>query len=640
VDNGGDAFKNAIINALTLKQWEKQFASGDKPEKIPPADRIARDIAEEYGHQLVWNNEAHSWMRYQADASGVWSVETDAYIEHMVGGILDSKGITGYGSYSYITNIVKHLGRLLFVRTWKEASPKEFLPFDNGVLQLATGKLLPHSPGYRFTWSLPRQHNPLATDWNTIDRWLNEATGNKPQLKKILLCWLNACLKGRSDLQMFLHLTGPGGTGKGTFTRLTTALIGERNTHSSTLTDWNTNRFESANGYMKRLINFPDEDKYTGNLGNFKRLTGGDDLRGENKGQKAFQYRYDGMVMIASNYPIFASDTSSGMHRRTLVVPFHNQVLKGLRRNLEEEFRAELDALTNYVLSIPDAEVTATIRQLDEESTEVTRETWEYRMRVDSIAAWLNEMVIHDAESSEAIGDDKDNISTLFGSYYQFTAKTGGRPKGIKEFSPNLLELCRNILGWTDVDKLKTRVGRFMKGLRLRRRGEDDSVPCPIEALYEGESVTDVSRHVTASVTAEVLTVQGCDGCDGSLDFLEEAKETTSELKIVPSEDEIHPSQDLSPVTANAGQGFSHHTQESRPGAVTDATHHELPQIAPKPGTPVRVHCQGSKRDRKTGVVCRQIDAGMVQVRLSDTSLPVEMQVWDCMISWLEVLKE
>lgn len=616
----------------------------DKPKskKNPPADAIAREIAQEYEQQLAWNNETHTWMRYEADAPGVWSTESDAYVEHRVGVILDNKGVVGYGSYSYITNIVKHLGRLLFKRSWTEASPKEFLPFENGVLELATGQLLPHSPDYRFTWSLPRQHNPLAADWDTINRWMDEATGNKPQLKKILLCWLNACLKGRSDLQIFLHLTGPGGTGKGTFTRLTTALIGERNIHSSTLTDWNTNRFESANGYMKRLISFPDEDKYAGNLGNFKRLTGGDNLRGENKGQKAFQYQYDGMVMVASNYPIFASDTSSGMARRTLVVPFRNQVPKALRRDLDKEFLAELDALTNYVLTIPDNEVTATLRQLDDESTEVTRETWEYRMRVDSIAAWLNEMVIHDLESCEAIGDDKDDTTALFGSYYQFTVKSGGRPKGIKEFSPNLLELCQNILGWTNVEKVKTRTGRFIKGLRLRHPGQDDGISHPIEALYEANAVTDASRHVTASVTdsvtAEVLTVQGCDGCDGSIQLLEKIQEAPTELVTASIKDEIYPSHPSPSITLNQDEASSRHTQESHPDVVTDTTRHASPKTPPKPGMPVRIHCKGSKRDGKTGVVCQALDINTVRVRLDDASLPIELRLLDCPISWLQFL--
>jgi putative DNA primase/helicase len=57
---------------------------------------------------------------------------------------------------------------------------------------------------------------------------------------------------------------------------------------------------------------------------------------------------------------------------------------------MEEEFKPELDALVNYVLSIPDSHVTAVLRGFTD-VPECTLEFWENRMRVDSIASWLND---------------------------------------------------------------------------------------------------------------------------------------------------------------------------------------------------------------------------------------------------------
>ncbi|CAA9363836.1 hypothetical protein AVDCRST_MAG94-3560 [uncultured Leptolyngbya sp.] len=357
---------------------------------------------------------------------------------------------------------------------------------------------------------------------------MDEATGGKPALKQILLCWLNAVLKGRCDLQRFLHLTGPGGSGKGTFMRLAIALIGADNNHSSTLEDWNGNRYETANAHGKRLVSFPDEDKYTRGLSKFKSLTGGDHLRAEEKHKKAFQFVYDGMTMLASNFPIFAADTSSGMARRCLMVPFAAQVLKSKRRNLDAEFERELGALTNYVLGISDEEVTHTLLQINDESADVTEQTWDYRMRTDSIAAWVNENVIHDPKAETGVGCDRDNISTLFGNYWQYCQATGSKPKGLREFTPSLLELCNHTLGWGDVIKRKTMTGRFITGLKLRSEWDKD-VPNPIESLSveveSDQTMTDSTRHNDGwHDESEPLQDISYDGYDGSNLLFKESK--------------------------------------------------------------------------------------------------------------------
>ena len=520
-----------ISRALLIKQNESSKESlfnSDKTAKKPPADLVGKELAEDYQSVLAFNNETSSWMRYGADYPGVWSPETDDLINSLIDQTLEARGLCGYGSSAYINNVVQSMKRRLLVRKWLEVSPKELLPYQNGVLEVSTGKLLDHAPGYRFTWALPRIYNPLALDWEPINQWMEQATGNNPAIKKILLCWLNALLKGRSDLQTFLHLTGPGGTGKGTFMRLCVALIGEVNNHSSCLNDWNTNRFESANAYRKRLVTFPDEDKYSGGLGRFKSLTGGDHLRGEEKGKRAFQYVFDGMVMMASNYPIFASDTSSGMARRCLTVPFVQSCSKGNRRNLDQEFAPYLDALTNYVLSIPDEEVTATLLQLGDLSPEVTQQSWEYGMRTDSIAAWLNECVIHDPDAMEAVGADKEDETTLFGSYHQYCDRTGSRAKGSREFSPNLLDLCNHILGWADVFKINPKNRKFIKGLRLRSSGIDDGIRNPIEALFDSEVTGQPVTGYGSGYGSEPLPDKEGYGCYGSNELLEKNNNNNS----------------------------------------------------------------------------------------------------------------
>lgn len=480
--NGAEKFKSEVLaRAESIEKWEKQFFTEDgdekKTKKIPPADVVARDIAEEYLDRLAYNNETSDWMLYESDHPGVWSRETQEYMEALISQILDTKGITGYSTHSYITNILKNLRcqPRIMQRKWIEKSPTEILPFLNGVLDVTSGKFLKHSPGYRLTWCLPRNHDSNAKDWDSIKDWLDFVSNGNTSIKNILLCYANAILKGRYDLQKFLHLIGIGGSGKGTYGRLIVDLIGQQNVFSSTLESFCSNRFEPADAYRKRLTVFWDEDKGVRNLSRFRSLTGGDWIRGEEKGKKGFQFRYDGMVLMMSNFPIFAGENLSWLSRRMIQVPFSQRVNDVKRRDLNEDFQEELPAFTNYLLSLDDAFVTTTLRGIAD-IPELSLQAWDSRVREDGIAQWFNDCIIVDAGAKTATGNDSESSETLYGSYCTYSKRAGNLQKAVKQFSPDLEELCQTILG-LPVARTRSNNARCFSGLRLRIAGQDDHIP-------------------------------------------------------------------------------------------------------------------------------------------------------------------
>lgn len=546
----------AEIHRATDSYSVNQTADGNAPERSPKQSitEIAAEIAENYRDRLAWNDESEQWMRYEAEFPGVWSVESDTAIGAVVLAEFESRLELGYKA-RWIDETIKILKWKLLIKKWDQ--PANLIPFQNGVLNTQSNQFMPHAPGYRLTWALPRDHNPLAKDCSTINAWLDEATGGSAALKHILLCWLNACLKGRSDLQRFLHLTGPGGTGKGTFIRLAISLIGAKNHHPSSLADWCGNRFEPVNAYKKRLITFPDEDKYLGGLGNFKKLTGGDAIRGEIKRKQAFDFQFEGMVMLASNYPIFSGDTSSGIYRRLLMVPFNQVVSPFLRRNLDADFASELAALTNTVLDIPDQEVADTLRQSVSQSAEVIDRTWDYRIRQDSVAAWLNECVIREPLACERVGNDRGSADTLFGSYYRYCEQSGSRPKGSREFSPALLELVNSdpALNW-GVEKKRVAGGFMIYGLRLRTENDLERPYC-LEALSESSvgSIPNVGCNVECDVGSKPLPSKVYVGCVESTDLITQNSNQTealSEKNELPCESA--PERNLAPYTPYISQ--------------------------------------------------------------------------------------
>ncbi|HLP92126.1 MAG TPA: phage/plasmid primase, P4 family [Nostocaceae cyanobacterium] len=468
-----------IINdEITDTSQDKQYKQGLNPK----ADIIGREIAEQHRNKLLFNSEANCWMIYGLDNDGVWKAVNDYYIESLINQELKQRQIAGYSGHSYITNIICKMRMELTEQSWQAGIHKNLLPFQNSILDITTGKTLSHSPNYRFTWCLPRSFETSNNGFPTIDKWLDEATNNNKSIKEILLCYLAAILKGRADLQQFLHLIGAGGTGKSTFIGLAQSLIGSNNVCTTTLRDFCGNKFGAANAYRKRLVVFPDQDKYKGDLQKFKSLTGQDEILAEEKFKQPFQFKFDGMVIMASNIPVFHASNSSWLTRRQILLPFNHTIDKSKRRNLQKEFEPELNALTQHLLSIADDKVTQVLRNAVD-NPELAKHNLEQQIASNSIAAWINEYIIRDAKSTTQIGSNKTDINTLFGNYSTWCRNAGCTPDSLRSFSPNLLDFCNSTMGWKDVEKFRNNKGVWVRGLRLREFGKDDDIPSPLAGV-------------------------------------------------------------------------------------------------------------------------------------------------------------
>ncbi|MFM2305216.1 MAG: hypothetical protein RLZZ135_2629 [Cyanobacteriota bacterium] len=117
------------------------------------------------------------------------------------------------------------------------------------------------------------------------------------------------------------------------------------------------------------------------------------------------------------------------------------------------------------MLSLSDEWVTATIREA-EIVKEVKELNWEMTIREDSVAAFYDEKLIIDPNGSVGCGK-------LYKDYQGYCEESGLKSKSIKNFTPSLLELCNDSLGFSIAHK-HTRDGKVIEGLRLREMSDDD----------------------------------------------------------------------------------------------------------------------------------------------------------------------
>jgi putative DNA primase/helicase len=464
---GQEALDEAIESAqdISVKIEEKD---GKKKESIPSALEMSKKVfCDLLDNTIRFDASVKQYWRYCG--KGKWVQCSDEYIFGIVQEYLEEAVSTFYPSY--VRNVIEFARKDFLHEEWTEASNLLYIPFTNGVLELKTGELLPHSPDYGFTWQLPRPYSAIAASWEKIDRFLDELTNKNQQLKDIAIAFCNAVLTGRSDLQKFLYLFGSGGNGKGVLANLLEMLVGKENTHSTTIKDLNENRFEAANLKGKRLIRMNDEDKRVGGLSVFKSATGGDPIRYERKGKDANNFVFTGMVVVAANTPTFVGDSNYAIKRRKVDFPCLFRPSK--RRDLTPEFEADLTAFTTYLLSIPDEWVTATINGADNVEA-VKQLNWEMTVREDSIAAYFSDKLIIDPQGSIACG-------ALYSLYKSYCEDSGLKAKSINNFTPSLIELCNDSLDHS-ITRQHTKTGKVINGLRRREEWEFEAMVTGVTA--------------------------------------------------------------------------------------------------------------------------------------------------------------
>jgi putative DNA primase/helicase len=394
-----------LHRTLLSRQGELEQAER-KGKKPPKSAAIARELAEKYRHELAWHTGVKLWYRYSAKIPGVWSELPDEAVDAIVIAALESRpDIAGDYSFPFVSHTVSLMKAYLQVHEWNETPG--LVPLQDWVLELATGKLLPHAPGYRLLWCLPYTWQDRAIGCQPLQDWMLAAMKGDRTLVEVLRAYLKAVVTGRLDLQRYLECIGPGGTGKGTYMRLAMALVGAENTVVTTLDHLEKNRFETSGIYGKRLLLITDSERYGGEVSVLKAITGGDPVRYERKKvQQSKPFIPTCMVIVGANESVQSGDYTSGLERRRLTVPFIHQVKSEERRDLDAEFKPYLPGLLAWVLEIADEQVTALVRNTSSTVHSLAKWKAETLIETNPMAEWLNSCLVHDPAAKTYVGAD------------------------------------------------------------------------------------------------------------------------------------------------------------------------------------------------------------------------------------------
>ena len=467
--------------------------SKDGRVKNPPSSDIA-DLLHEWCLNVGWCYDPRfdTFMFYIPNR-GFWRREE--YRKEFAHVIQDeltcNRSYTPAGFSSNLVNDVVELLKQKICRTdWNDSTDK--IVFTNGVLEVSTGEFTEHNKEDYITWGLDFNYDSTI-DPGPITKWIFRTQYDDESRVQVLRAWLRACLVGHGhELQRFLEIIGPGGRGKSTFANLCCALVGAGNYASTTLNQLEQSRFELSSIKGKRMTLINDSERYGGSAQVFKALTGGDNLRYEEKMKNIGEpFVYMGMVMVAANEPIQTTDNTSGLIRRRLTVEFNRKLydksseakdmIKIEKGRVVGEWKNYLPGLINWVLEMDEKEMRRYLLDTYEAAPSLKRVRNTIMLTSNNLIEWLQSEIVADDKNVVPVGKkipntDKDMTERYFNSnfhlypsYCEYCDSTGSKAVGQKRFISLLLDCCKSQLDMPNIITFTKKGMPLFKGLAIRK---------------------------------------------------------------------------------------------------------------------------------------------------------------------------
>lgn len=230
-----------------------------------------------------------------------------------------------------IEEVIKKLcmNRSCYIELNQMNAREDIINFKNGILNLMTGELLPHSPEYLSSIQIPIIYKGVVEKpkTNYFDNFMYDFTSGNEEIKQLILEAIGIAISnihGYRMKKLFL-IVGPGHTGKSQLKLLMTNIIGPENCSSADFRDIEQN-FGRVQLMNKRLIGSNDMSGIKlASLEKIKQLTGGDYINSDVKYNGAIEFRFYGVIVVASNmYPIFSVDRGDHVYDRFCIIETNN----------------------------------------------------------------------------------------------------------------------------------------------------------------------------------------------------------------------------------------------------------------------------------------------------------------------------
>jgi P4 family phage/plasmid primase-like protien len=316
-----------------------------------------------------------------------------------------------------ISEIKGHIIRKSYVKREKFDSNLDIVNLKNGLYNMRTGKLEPHSPDYYSLNQKPFPYNPKVRPKYFI-KFLKEVLYVDDILTAIDI--IAYTFLRYNPQELYFILIGVGANGKSVYTGLLTNLHGVKNVSNVSLNSLVNNPFALAD-LENKDVNIDTElsSNSIKDMSVLKKLTGNHPIRIERKNQQAYDTILHAKSIFNANQLPISPDHSDAHFRREIILSFPNQFEGGkedpdLLNKLSRE--EELSGIFN-IIAIALRRIIKTQRiHINEKTIKERREKAE--LIYDAVGSFLKDAVAEDSiESNHVI---KDNFYIAYTRFCKF----------------------------------------------------------------------------------------------------------------------------------------------------------------------------------------------------------------------------
>jgi phage/plasmid-associated DNA primase len=296
-DGNGNGDGSLICEHVTTADTESE-------EALTILQRLAKRLMNDNYFKTMRDNKELYWYDGSKYISGQeWRIEEFCQIN-----------VPKIKTYE-VQEIINHIKRLTFVDRSEFDKDPYIRNTTNGLLNLKTSEIKPHTNEYLSLTQLPEEYNPEARCPN-IDKFLSDVL--RPKDIQYILQLIGYCLLNDCRYQVSVMLYGhDGANGKGTLLDLVTTFLGVDNCSHRSLQSIDNNRFAVADLFGKMANTYADlKSTKLSETGNYKMLVTGDWITGEFKNKNAFKFRNKAKLWFSANEIPESDDKTDAFCRR------------------------------------------------------------------------------------------------------------------------------------------------------------------------------------------------------------------------------------------------------------------------------------------------------------------------------------
>lgn len=421
--NGGYTFsyKNEVIahNMSPEESQKMQVAYTSVLKERREQDKVRfsnyeREILAR--HPFLKKNEIGIVFHYQ---DGVYKMMSDQEVSDMVLNGLYEDMLWGYRTKKNVADKVACL--ISIIPLLVISDDRGYIAnVKNGLLNIETRELIPHTPNYVSLIQYPVVYDPTAKcpQWDAcLDDWMS---GPEKEEKTLLLKqFCGYCLSSSMVYDRALFMVGDGGNGKSTFIDTIAMVIGPDATSHIDL-EGLYGSF-GMHGLIGKRLNIIEEvagNYYQSNK--LKKLISGEKVTIDIKYKPQFTFKPQAKFVFSVNLLPRVDDTSTATERRICAITFRNNYRKNPNFKLRSSIgllAKELSGILNWMLDGADDLATKGNFIITEEQTRMLNE---YREENSSVEGFLSQCIILDPDSSIETPD-------LYSEYKKWSESDGGR---------------------------------------------------------------------------------------------------------------------------------------------------------------------------------------------------------------------